>query len=106
MCPNAADPTPRDVELANLVARGVAEGLDVPLESPDSPATRCEWAAGDGEGAVGLSIGLGVVSATPDSAEVMVTSGCRGFGQAHVYRLRRSDARGWTVMDYKLLRIT
>ncbi len=113
-CPRASNPTPADVEASSAVARGLADVLDVPLESAESPQTRCPKAPGEVEGRIGLWTRFGVVSTSSDSAEVMVISGCRAhgpvrtatFSQAYLYTLHRTDSGGWNVLSVELVWIT
>lgn len=114
LCPNATNPTPTDVEASSAIARGFAAALDVPLVPPDSPQTRCSGWPGEVDGMIGLWTRFGLVSATSDSVEVMVTTGCRSHGpvrtasyaQAQLYTLRRSVSGGWEVLRIEMVWIT
>jgi hypothetical protein len=114
LCPNARNATPEDETAATAVARGFAQALDLPLEPPEFPQTRCAWAQGDGEGSAGLWTRFGVASSSEDSVAVMVTSGCRAhdpsrssaFTQAHLYTLHRAQSGAWQVVGSELVWIT
>lgn len=114
LCPNGANPTSAEAEASSAIARGFATALEIALLPPDSPRPRCAHEPDEVEGRVGLWTRFGVVSASADSAEVMVTSGCRSdragrttsFTQGHLYTLRRSGSGGWEVVGTRLIWIT
>lgn len=97
-------------EYAAAIATGLAEALDIPLESPGVEPTVCPWGPADAEGRHGLTTQFILVDLAPNSATVLVTGRCvssrglrpLGFVQGHVYQLRKSLDGEWAVISSEL----